>query len=518
MNIRFYKCAYILALSICFRGTDAFLKNGTQDDSSKAIDVHERVEEKSLLKEENVQRRYVRDTQEEVKECAERSIDDFPEDWFTDEQRRHGAVILHAFLGFYCFLLTAITCHNYLLPSLEHICTSMNISTDVAGATFLAMASSFPELFVNVIGTFLTETDLGAGTVVGSAVFDTFATPACGALTALTAIPLQWRILTRDCMVYVISVGTLVIVMWDQRIAWYEAMSLLIIFVVYLIVLFGSRSVNRCCRKDSFFGSKAKHSDIDEASSPNGSYTPQKEISVIYHTEKQQDTKHDVERRQECSETSEEHSESENLFVWPKDRSLIGKFWFLLCWPAKFLLFVSIPDCRIERLKNWYPLTFVMCVIWIGIASYLVSWMMTVIGDTIGIPDSIMGLTFLAAGGNIPELASIVILSRQGDGNMAMSNTLGANILDILLCLGLPWLIKCLMTGRDVEIVSGALSYSVLSIVVCIVALYAVIAFFNFSLNKKVGLICLLLYTTFLTFAILVEMNVFSVVNLPMCD
>lgn len=101
---------------------------------------------------------------------------------------------------------------------------------------------------------------------------------------------------------------------------------------------------------------------------------------------------------------------------------------------------------------------------------------------------------------------------------MAMSNTLGANILDILLCLGLPWTIKCLVSGRDVEIDSGALSYSVLSIVICIIALYAVIAFFGFKLNKKVGLICLLLYTTFLVFAILVEMNVFFLVNLPMCD
>lgn len=54
-----------------------------------------------------------------------------------------------------------------------------------------------------------------------------------------------------------------------------------------------------------------------------------------------------------------------------------------------------------------------MCVIWIAISSYLVSWMVTVLGDAIGIPDSVMGITFLAAGGNMPELVSIVILSRQ---------------------------------------------------------------------------------------------------------
>lgn len=75
---------------------------------------------------------------------------------------------------------------------------------------------------------------------------------------------------------------------------------------------------------------------------------------------------------------------------------------------------MTIPDTRYKKFRNWYALTFVMCVIWIAIASYLVSWMMTVVGDTLGIADSIMGITFLSAGGNMPELVSIVILSRQG--------------------------------------------------------------------------------------------------------
>lgn len=50
---------------------------------------------------------------------------------------------------------------------------------DVAGATFMATASSSPELFINCVGTFVTEGDLGVGTVVGSAVFNILAVPAC---------------------------------------------------------------------------------------------------------------------------------------------------------------------------------------------------------------------------------------------------------------------------------------------------------------------------------------------------
>lgn len=101
-------------------------------------------------------------------------------------------------------------------------------------------------------------------------------------------------------------------------------------------------------------------------------------------------------------------------FVWPTGGKL-SKIWFYFVWPLKLILFVTVPDSRYKRWKKWYPLTFVMCVIWIAITSYLVSWMMSVVGDTLGISDSIMGLTFLAAGGNMPELISIVILSRQGE-------------------------------------------------------------------------------------------------------
>ena len=99
---------------------------------------------------------------------------------------------------------------------------------------------------------------------------------------------------------------------------------------------------------------------------------------------------------------------------------------------------------------------------------------------------------------------------------MAMSNTLGANTLDILLCLSLPWAIRSFMTGNPVSIVSGALVFSNLSIILCVIGFYAVTAFYGFVLNKRVGLVCLVMYALFLVVAILMELNVFFV-NLPMC-
>lgn len=62
------------------------------------------------------------------------------------------------------------------------------MSNDVAGATFMAVATSAPELFVNVIGTFITEGDIGVGTIVGSAVFNILAIAACCGVFAVKVI------------------------------------------------------------------------------------------------------------------------------------------------------------------------------------------------------------------------------------------------------------------------------------------------------------------------------------------
>ena len=78
---------------------------------------------------------------------------------------------------------------------------------------------------------------------------------------------------------------------------------------------------------------------------------------------------------------------------------------------------------------------------WIGGFSYLmVSWA-EIIGNTIGIPSVIMGLTVLAAGTSVPDLLSSVIVARRGNGDMAVSSSIGSNIFDILVGLPVPWIL-----------------------------------------------------------------------------
>jgi hypothetical protein len=53
-----------------------------------------------------------------------------------------------------------------------------------------------------------------------------------------------------------------------------------------------------------------------------------------------------------------------------------------------------------------------------------------------------MGLTFMAAGVSVPDALSSLAVVKEGYGDMAVSNAVGSNVFDILICLGLPWFIQ----------------------------------------------------------------------------
>ena len=60
----------------------------------------------------------------------------------------------------------AIICDDFFVPSLEAISEKLDLSEDVAGATFMAAGSSAPELFTSVAGVGV-DSDVGVGTIVG---------------------------------------------------------------------------------------------------------------------------------------------------------------------------------------------------------------------------------------------------------------------------------------------------------------------------------------------------------------
>ncbi len=82
-----------------------------------------------------------------------------------------------------------------------------------------------------------------------------------------------------------------------------------------------------------------------------------------------------------------------------------------------YLLFFLFSDCRDERWSRFFVATFICAIAWISLYSYVMVWMITVIGFTLGIPDTVMGLTFIAAGVSVPDALSGIAVVKEGKKN-----------------------------------------------------------------------------------------------------
>ena len=79
------------------------------------------------------------------------------------------------------------------------------------------------------MGTFVTKSDLGIGTIVGSAVFNIFGVISVCGIFGGQKVALDWYPISRDCMLYGLTVITLFIVLVDERVLWWEAMIMVIL-------------------------------------------------------------------------------------------------------------------------------------------------------------------------------------------------------------------------------------------------------------------------------------------------
>jgi len=161
----------------------------------------------------------------------------FPPDLFNEEQLKSGALCLYILGLIYMFVALAIVCDEFFVPSLDVIIEKFGISEDVAGATFMAAGGSAPELFTSVIGVFVAFSDVGIGTIVGSAVFNILFVIGMCALFSKTVLHLTWWPLFRDCTFYSISLITLILFFVDNYIMWWEALLLLTLYALYVIFM-----------------------------------------------------------------------------------------------------------------------------------------------------------------------------------------------------------------------------------------------------------------------------------------
>ncbi|XP_077387308.1 sodium/potassium/calcium exchanger 3-like isoform X2 [Festucalex cinctus] len=519
-------------------------------------------------------------------------INEFPEDIFSLEERRQGAVILHVLCAIYMFHALAIVCDVYFVPSLEKVSENLHLSQDVAGATFMAAGSSAPELFTSLIGVFITKGDVGVGTIVGSAVFNILVIIGICGIFSGQPISLSWWPLFRDAVFYILSIVVLIVVIFDEKVQWWETIILIFMYGIYIIIMkfnghlsslverYCSRAGEPClsrlrratavgnasdCDADTGLlksgivdscaaaaqdsgvvmvdellnmhphqltlserqrliraqvgakerdgGAAAAAASSDDGcgvavpwGAENGSVAeadcPPLDVGRRAGKETGREVAGAAQAKEEEEEEEQEGDEEENVpfkpFVIPDGWCMRVKW--LLSWPVSLLLHCTVPDCKLPQWERWYLLTFLSSTLWIALFSYLMVWMVTIISYTLGIPDVIMGITFLAAGTSVPDCMASLIVARRGMGDMAVSNSIGSNIFDVLLGLGFPWALRTLIVsyGSVVTINSKGLIYSVILLLASVTLTVLCVHLNHWKLDRRLGLWLILLYAIFL--------------------
>lgn len=508
-------------------------------------------------------------------------------------------IFLYIFGILYTFFAIAIICDEFFVPALEEIQDRYDISADVAGATLMAAGGSAPELATSSIGT-ASESPVGFGTIVGSAVFNVlFVIGAC-AFAAPEELKLDWWPLFRDSTYYCFSLLVMAVFfgyLSPSRIYWYEAFSLFCLYVVYVFMMSKNSlleqkikgCINKCvclkkcgcmkkCLEDSservhpdpgsdpeYQATKDEDSEekpkkpVDgKAGQDDDDDTPLVKPLVDKEGEGDDDddslgakTRQDDDEREPLvdeakekdrdvaeveQQEEEEDDEDKPLEIsWPSNKDvehydekcrccclLSARIFFLIILPLNALFLYTVPDVRrpdsqvcgrtVHWKGCWFP-AFLLSIGWIVCFSYMMVWWAEILGEVSQIHPTVVGLTLLAAGTSIPDLVSSVLVARKGEGNMAVSSSIGSNIFDILICLPLPWLTYSIYTGVkkfghctdhgdnhfcfSVGVYAETLLFSVILLIVMIFIVITIVHCSGWKMTKGLGVSMLVLYFLF---------------------
>merc|ERR1711865_733083 len=511
--------------------------------------------------------------------CAGKGGSVYPDDAllshpYGDADNKY-VVIFHCIGIIYMLIGLNTICDVHFSGALELMVEVYEVKPDVAGATFMAAGGSAPELFTSLVGVFA-ETDVGFGTIVGSAVFNVlFVIGLCGYF-AKDGIALTWWPLFRDCTYYLFGLAVLAYCASDEEIHLWEAIMLFCLYLLYLVIMWNNPELEIYAMSKVQLGHSKKAAVKGDDLTPAAQKLAVKSSQVMPEPEPKPEPEplarcndamtvqsistlslstnsagsgrmsgrmslpaidtaasHALTAKADDNSTAgtpieaaaaeaeddgaaaeeEEEEEEEDLMEIPEET--FDKVVWYICCPIYFMLHYGTPEpttdvccCGIKK----FIVTFVVSLCWIAVFSYLLVWWVEVLGEVLGVDTIIMGFTLLAAGTSIPDAVSSVHFAAKGEGDMAISSSIGSNIFDILVGLPFPWMLK---TGIVEPIANGAISTvticspyitaHVLLLLFMVLAVILSIHFLDWTLNRTLGLIMGILYLIFLVVACTVE-------------
>ncbi len=305
------------------------------------------------------------------------------------------------------YLLSIIT-DEYFIVSLDEISKRLRLPNNVAGASLMAMGSSAPELAIAIFALFAAggaNSDVGIGTIVGSAIFNILV------ITGVSAVAnpahISWKVVTRDIVMYASGVVLLLVTIYDGQITLLEALLYLGVYAIYLLVLY---------KWDAYVNDSDVIGMVEEA----------------------------IEDEKCCT----------------------GVYYRVTTAISKGLGFLT------GNARKSYLRAFFVSIAFVAIISYALAESAVAFAEAIHVPAVVVALTVLAAGTSVPDMFASIAVAKQGRGDMAVANAVGSNIFDILVGLGLPWILAMAMGSGVVHVDTAGLMTSALLLFGTVILLF----------------------------------------------
>lgn len=125
----------------------------------------------------------------------------------------------------------------------------------------------------------------------------------------------------------------------------------------------------------------------------------------------------------------------------------------------------------------------------------------TLIAQALGVPESVIALTFVALGTSLPELVTAITSLIKGHGSLSLGNVIGANILNLVLVSGVASVLKPfsipqekLLLGRNASLVLD------IPLMLFVMAFLTLPPLATKNLSRWQGIVLLCIYAAFCVF------------------
>lgn len=161
-----------------------------------------------------------------------------------------------------------------------------------------------------------------------------------------------------------------------------------------------------------------------------------------------------------------------------------------------FAIRTATPDENSETVMKSYTLTGAIGRVVIGLAGLVVGSdcfvsSATDVAAMLGVSEAVIGLTIVAGGTSLPELATSVVAARKGQSAIAMGNVIGSCVYNILLIIGVTGVIAP-MTINGLTIVD----YSMMMVSIALLWLFS---FTRYKVERWEGWLMIAIFACYLT-------------------